>query len=68
MTGPVNLYNTYVGEFSSLNDPAAVLVNYFSSNVGNSSWFGILPKYYYQFQNGVKTYISKNGLKYKKGT
>ena len=67
MTGQVNLYNIYVGEFNSLSDPSAALINYFSNNVDSSSWYGILTKHYYQYQNGVKTYISKNGINFKKG-
>jgi hypothetical protein len=35
-------------------------VNNLASNLGNTSWYNILTKHYYQFQNGVKTYISKS--------
>eukprot|EP01035_Chromulina_nebulosa_P027292 gene27292-35859_t len=66
MTGQVSLYNIYVGEFNSLSDPSAVLINYFSNNVDSSSWYDMLSKHYYQYQNGVKTYITKNGLNLKK--
>ena len=67
MVGQVNLYNIYVGAFSNLADPSASLVNYFASNIGNTSWFGILPKHYYQYKNKVKKYISSTGPKFKKG-
>eukprot|EP01035_Chromulina_nebulosa_P028855 gene28855-38154_t len=61
ITGTVNLYNIYYGNFVLPNylQQTRRLIDYFSSNVGNSSWYKTLSKYY-QVNNvdGSKTYAS----------
>eukprot|EP01036_Dinobryon_divergens_P026932 gene26933-35630_t len=61
MTGTVQVYNIFLGDYSSaVSKNSTFLVNNLASKLGNTSWYNILSNHYYQFQNGVKTYISKS--------
>mmetsp|Transcript_7557 Transcript_7557/g.10684 ORF Transcript_7557/g.10684 Transcript_7557/m.10684 type:complete len:461 (+) Transcript_7557:99-1481(+) len=61
MTGTVNAYNIYYGD---INNSTKALMNYFTANLGSSSWYNTLTSYY-QIVDGVKTFVSKS-LVYKK--
>ena len=52
MTGTINLYNIYIGE-----QPANTykIIDNFAAQIGSSDWIRILPTYYYQYQDGIKT-------------
>jgi len=56
MTGTVNAYNIYYGNISS---STKNLINYFATNLGNTSWYNTLTTYY-QIVQGVKTYVSQS--------
>lgn len=59
MTGPINLYNIYLGDFSSRNGTATkFLMDYFSSYFGGSAWARMLTPFYQIDRRGVKTYAS----------
>ena len=63
MNGTVNLYNIYFGLFSRYNflnasQQTQPLVDYFSSNIGSSSWYKTLTTYYQINRDGSKTYVS----------
>ena len=63
MNGTVNLYNIYFGLFSRYNflnssQQTLNLVDYFSSNIGSSSWYKTLTTYYQINSDGSKTYVS----------
>ena len=60
MTGTVNLYNIYYGNFSSeSSQQMKPLVDYFSDNIGSSDYYNIMTKYY-QIIQGVKTFVSNS--------
>ena len=54
MTGTVNLYNVYYGDFSSTPSDRTTrgLVDYFSAHIGNTSWSAVLSSFF-QYQNGI---------------
>ena len=55
MTGVVNLYNIYFGDFTSTasDRPTPGLVDYFSQHIGNTSWFDMFSVFYEE-KNGVR--------------
>ena len=55
MTGVVNLYNIYFGDFTSTpsDRPTPGLVDYFSQHIGNTSWFDTFSVFYEE-KNGVR--------------
>ena len=60
MTGTINLYNIYYGDFSSASGQEfKTLVDYFASNVGGSSWHNMMTQYY-QVIGSTKTYMSNS--------
>ena len=60
LTGPLNNYNLFIGDYSDpTGNQTEHLLNYFSSHIGGSSWLNILSKYY-QIENHVKTPISNS--------
>mmetsp|Transcript_19092 Transcript_19092/g.27315 ORF Transcript_19092/g.27315 Transcript_19092/m.27315 type:complete len:1041 (+) Transcript_19092:35-3157(+) len=62
MTGPIKLYNIYLGDFDStaaLRNETA-LIDYFTSHIGGSDWFNVLTAYYQMGANNVKTYVSNS--------
>ena len=70
MNGTVNLYNIYFGLFPRYNflnasQQTQPLVDYFSSNIGSSSWYKTLTTYYQINNDGSKTYVSPS-VKWKK--
>jgi hypothetical protein len=63
MTGTVNLYNIYFGYFQrypllDASQQTSYLVNYFSANIGSSSWYKTVTTYYQVNDDGSKTYAS----------
>lgn len=60
ITGTVNLYNIYYGNFvlPTYLQQTRNLIDYFSYNVGNSSWYKTLSTYYQVNADGSKTYAS----------
>jgi hypothetical protein len=63
MTEPVNLYNIYIGDFTSLESQQTVyLMDYLAANIGNSSWYTTLSPYYQINADTVhsKSYVSNN--------
>mmetsp|Transcript_1266 Transcript_1266/g.2120 ORF Transcript_1266/g.2120 Transcript_1266/m.2120 type:complete len:450 (+) Transcript_1266:48-1397(+) len=60
MTGPINLYNIYMGDYHNELSPTGTrtLMDYFATNLGNSSWYDTITKYYQMNSNGTKTYAS----------
>ena len=63
MNGTVNLYNIYFGYFPKYyflnsSEQTQSLVDYFSANIGCSSWFKTLTTYYQINEDGSKTYFS----------
>eukprot|EP01036_Dinobryon_divergens_P036212 gene36212-47097_t len=63
MTGTVNLYNIYFGYFPPYpqldsSQQTMNLINYFSANIGNSSWYKTVTTYYQVNDDGSKTYAS----------
>ena len=59
MTGTVNLYNVYYGDFSST-PSTRELVDYFSAHIGNTSWAAMFPSSFYQYQNGIYSPAATN--------
>lgn len=60
MTGTVNLYNIYYGDFSSASGQQfKSLVDFFAANIGGSSWHNIMTQYY-QIISGVKTFMTNS--------
>ena len=65
LTGTVNLYNIYFGKTYKLSSSTAStksLVDYFSSNVGNSSWYKTVSSDYYQVNADNTTTNAANNL------
>ena len=67
MTGQVNLYHIYYGDWSSgssrwnPNGDGKSLIEDFARNIGKSDWYKTNRLYYYQQSpNGPKTFISDN--------
>ena len=48
MTGTINLYNLYLGDFISTADlvSTTTILDYFAANIGNTAWFQILSSFY----------------------
>ena len=60
MTGTVNLYTIYYGDFSgSVGDEMKTLINDFSSNLGGSDYYNTMSVYY-QIIGGVRTNVSNS--------
>jgi len=61
MLGPVNLYNIYIGDFttSAKQRKTSALVDYFAANFGRSSLYNVMTSYY-QVINGNKVYVSNS--------
>ena len=60
MTGIVNLYNIYYGDFSgTIGDDMKSLLNEFSSKLGKSDYYKTMSVYY-QTIDGVKKNVSNN--------
>ena len=60
MTGTINLYNIYYGDFSSNSSQEfKTLVDYFAANIGGSSWHNMMTQYY-QVIGTTKTYMSNS--------
>eukprot|EP00597_Dinobryon_sp_UTEXLB2267_P000413 CAMPEP_0170076644 /NCGR_PEP_ID=MMETSP0019_2-20121128/13612_1 /TAXON_ID=98059 /ORGANISM="Dinobryon sp., Strain UTEXLB2267" /LENGTH=535 /DNA_ID=CAMNT_0010288481 /DNA_START=218 /DNA_END=1825 /DNA_ORIENTATION=+ len=68
MTGNVNLYNIYFGDFSNpVQKNTTTLVDYFAANLKSSSLFNILNSYYYQpIVNGTKTFVTTSTINFVK--
>ena len=62
LTGNVKLYNIYYGKLDSgANSNTRSLVDYFTANVGNSSWYKTVSHSYYQInKDNSTTYASRN--------
>ncbi len=63
MNGTVNLYNIYFGlfpryPFLNSSQQTQPLVDYFSANLGSSSWYKTVTTYYQVNKDGSKTYAS----------
>jgi len=60
MKGAVNLYNIYIGDI----DPSTkTLVDYFSANIGSSTWFDIVGSYYEVIQG--RTTLAANATAFR---
>jgi len=63
MTGTVNLYHIYYGDFSSVvGTQSKQLIDFFGSTIGGSSWYNIMTTYY-QTVGTTKTYVSNSVVK-----
>jgi len=61
MTGPIRLYNIYLGDFRSNQSIETMnLMDYFAAHIGGSSWYNSTTLYYQMSPNGVKTYASSS--------
>ena len=61
MTGTINLYNIYYGKYDKVNPDTNTIVNDFSANIGNSSWYKIVSENYFQINaDNSTTYAAKN--------
>lgn len=61
MTGDVNIYNIFVGDFSSGDGPTTMeLMNNAAANIGSSSWYEIVTKYYQIEEDGSRTYCTNS--------
>lgn len=59
MTGTINLYNVYVGDFSSEDSQQTIaLMDYIAANIGGSSWNNMMTTYYQINSDGSRTYMS----------
>eukprot|EP00597_Dinobryon_sp_UTEXLB2267_P002480 CAMPEP_0170058324 /NCGR_PEP_ID=MMETSP0019_2-20121128/991_1 /TAXON_ID=98059 /ORGANISM="Dinobryon sp., Strain UTEXLB2267" /LENGTH=215 /DNA_ID=CAMNT_0010263239 /DNA_START=961 /DNA_END=1605 /DNA_ORIENTATION=- len=61
MTGPINLYNIYVGDYHDQihgSNSTIVLMDYLATHIGNSSWYDTVTNYYQINSDGSKTYAS----------
>jgi hypothetical protein len=60
MTGPLNLYNIYYGDFSGQSGATGTrtLIDYLAANIGNSSWYRSTTEYYQINADDSKTYAS----------
>jgi hypothetical protein len=63
MVGPVNVYNIFYGNFQKQNGTKTMdLINHFTANIGNTSWYNMLTNFY-QIDKGVKTFVSRSSMK-----
>eukprot|EP00597_Dinobryon_sp_UTEXLB2267_P002750 CAMPEP_0170073096 /NCGR_PEP_ID=MMETSP0019_2-20121128/10574_1 /TAXON_ID=98059 /ORGANISM="Dinobryon sp., Strain UTEXLB2267" /LENGTH=247 /DNA_ID=CAMNT_0010282405 /DNA_START=809 /DNA_END=1552 /DNA_ORIENTATION=+ len=60
MTGPINLYNIYYGDFSGQSGATGTrtLIDYLAAHLGNSSWYHSTTEYYQINPDDSKTYAS----------
>lgn len=59
MTGAVNLYNIYFGNFSSpSSNTTKYLMDYLAANIGGTDWFNIKTAYYQINSDGTQTFES----------
>ena len=66
MVGPVNAYNIFYGDFRMKNGTKTMdLINHFTANIGNTSWYNMLTNFYHVIK-GVKTFVSRSSMKLKK--
>ena len=66
MVGPVNVYNIFYGNFQKQNGTKTMdLINHFTANIGNTSWYNMLTNFYHVIK-GVKTFVSRSSMKLKK--
>ena len=57
----MNLYNVYVGDFSSGDSPETVRVmDALAANIGGSSWLNMMTSYYQVNGDGSRTYMSNS--------
>jgi len=63
MTGTVNVYHIYYGDFSSsVGTQSKTLIDFFGSTIGGSSWYNIMTTYY-QTSGTTTTYVSNSVVK-----
>ena len=68
LTGPINLYNIYYGNFNdqSGDNGTPSIIDYFAENIGYSSWYNTVTAYYQINKDKSKTYASHSVNKPKK--
>jgi len=63
MTGTVNVYHIFYGDFSStVGAQSKSLIDFLGSTIGGSSWYNIMTTYY-QTVGSTRTYVSNSVVK-----
>lgn len=61
MTGNVNLYNVFVGDFASGDSPETMaVIDALAANIGGSSWLNMMTSYYQVNGDNSRTYMSNS--------